>query len=489
LVLPGIGQFSVVDAHIVTKFDVSNNFFVDESFIGKPRAEAVSALLQEMNPDVKGTAVVKNPVDLIKNESKFFSKFSLVLATQMDENSLVLLSDICSSLQISLVVARTYGLMGHVRLLSSEHRVVELKPSPEPAPDLRVFNPFPTLKKLADSLDFASLDGFQFKHIPFILILIKLLDEWKKSHGGKAPENYQQKEEFKKSIKAVARLPWGEEENLSEAISNAFQAFASYRVSDEVKNILNDKRCDQLDSNTPSFWILARALRDFFTANGVLPLPGSLPDMTSTTDRFVQLQNCFSEKAKEDLLWISTRVDTYLKQIGKPVDSISAEERATFCANASGLVVIRDRTLRQEFTAPISQDYFFDSNEIPDQMQPVVWYVLWRAADDFFTKHGKYPGGNPSASESELTDDARELLTIAKSMATTYYKTIPSQALNNDVAVEMTRYGACEMHNIAALIGGIAAEECVKLLTQQYQPLNNTFLFNGVVAVGKYYEM
>ena len=479
---------------MVSQEDCSNNFFVDESFKGKPRAEAVSTLLMEMNPDVKGHAVVKDVREILSNPNpKFFKAFSLVLATQLDEATLITLGEICATYHIHLVVARTYGLIGHVRIFSAEHLVVELKPSPEPAPDLRVFNPWPSLKNLADKVDFSSLDGFEFKHLPFVLVLIKMSEKWKQSHGGKLPENFSQKEEFKKSIREIARLPWGEEENLFEAVNNAFQAFAPARIGEEVLAVMQDKYCDHLTKDSPNFWIMARALRDFFKENNnVLPLPGTLPDMTATTARFVELQNCYAEKAQQDLKSLSSKIDSLLKQIGKPVESITWEERVTFCANSSGLVAIRNRTLKDEFTMPkpLNDFGFDDPAEIPLYMNPAIWYLLWRSCDAIKSSKGAYPGSSPNASEIELSADADEVFSRTKSLIENQYKsTIPSSALTRDCAVEMTRYGACEMHNIAALIGGIAAEECVKLLTQQYQPMDNTFIFNGICSVGRYFSM
>jgi NEDD8-activating enzyme E1 regulatory subunit len=49
------------------------------------------------------------------------------------------------------------------------------------------------------------------------------------------------------------------------------------------------------------------------------------------------------------------------------------------------------------------------------------------------------------------------------------------------------RYGAAELHNIAAILGGIGSQEAVKVLTQQYVPLTNTFVYNGVASVGGSY--
>lgn len=54
-------------------------------------------------------------------------------------------------------------------------------------------------------------------------------------------------------------------------------------------------------------------------------------------------------------------------------------------------------------------------------------------------------------------------------------------------AIEIVRYGGNELHNISALIGGIAAQEAVKIITHQFVPLNNTYIFNGIVSCGATY--
>lgn len=56
-------------------------------------------------------------------------------------------------------------------------------------------------------------------------------------------------------------------------------------------------------------------------------------------------------------------------------------------------------------------------------------------------------------------------------------------------AAEITRYGGCELHNISAMIGGIAAQEAVKIITHQYVPLNNTYIYNGIASCGATYEL
>lgn len=59
-------------------------------------------------------------------------------------SQLLPLSKICHEAKIPLLVARSYGLIGYVRLCLPEHSVVESKPD-NFQDDLRVANPFPEL--------------------------------------------------------------------------------------------------------------------------------------------------------------------------------------------------------------------------------------------------------------------------------------------------------------------------------------------------------
>ena len=42
------------------------------------------------------------------------------------------------------------------------------------------------------------------------------------------------------------------------------------------------------------------------------------------------------------------------------------------------------------------------------------------------------------------------------------------------------RYGACELHSVAAYMGGVGAQEVIKIITEQFVPLNNTYIYNGI---------
>jgi amyloid beta precursor protein binding protein 1 len=56
--------------------------------------------------------------------------------------------------------------------------------------------------------------------------------------------------------------------------------------------------------------------------------------------------------------------------------------------------------------------------------------------------------------------------------------------LTESHAAEIVRYGGQELHSTSAVIGGMAAQEIVKLLTHQYTPLQSTYIFNGIAGCG-----
>lgn len=116
LVLGGIGGFTVVDDALVTQRDLGNNFMVASCQLGRPRAAAVSDALKELNDAVEGSFVDADPVRLIDEQPEFFSRFSLVIATQLEEAPARKLDGLCRAANVPLMLARSYGLIGSVRV-------------------------------------------------------------------------------------------------------------------------------------------------------------------------------------------------------------------------------------------------------------------------------------------------------------------------------------------------------------------------------------
>lgn len=60
---------------------------------------------------------------------------------------------------------------------------------------------------------------------------------------------------------------------------------------------------------------------------------------------------------------------------------------------------------------------------------------------------------------------------------------VPAAASNKrvvDAAREVSRAAGGELHNIAAMTGGMVAQEIIKIITKQYVPIDNTCIYDGV---------
>lgn len=57
LILPGVGQFTIVDEAKVQESDLGVNFFLTEDSLGKSRAQETCNYLRELNPEVTGFGI------------------------------------------------------------------------------------------------------------------------------------------------------------------------------------------------------------------------------------------------------------------------------------------------------------------------------------------------------------------------------------------------------------------------------------------------
>ncbi|CAJ2654859.1 unnamed protein product [Trifolium pratense] len=467
LVLGGIGSITVVDGSKVEAGDLGNNFLVDQSSLGQSKAKCVCSFLQELNDAVKAKFVEEYPDTLIETNPSFFSQFTLVVATQLVESSMVKLDRICREANVILIFARSYGLTGFVRISLKEHTVIESKPE-HFLDDLRLNNPWPELKSFAEGFDLNVQDPVAHKHIPYVVILVKLADEWAKSHGGSLPSTREEKKEFKAGMVAQ------DEDNYREAIESSFKVFAPRGISSELQQILNDSSVE-VDSSSSDFWVLVAALKDFVTneGGGEAPLEGSIPDMTSSTEQYVNLQNIYQAKAEADFLAIEQMVRNTLKKIGRDPNSIPTATIKSFCKNARKLKVCRYRPIENEFNSPNLpelQKYLTDE----DYSIAVGIYILLRAVDRFAANYNSFPGQFDSAMDEDIARLKSTTIGLLNDLGCN------SAALPEDLINEMCRFGAAELHAVAALVGGIASQEVIKLITRQFVPISGTYIFNGI---------
>ncbi|KAI8465712.1 MAG: hypothetical protein J3K34DRAFT_436030 [Monoraphidium minutum] len=485
LVLGGIASFTAVDAARVEARDLGNNFFVSADALGEPRAKVVTELLKEMNESVAGSYVETSPDALMDSDPAFIDRFDLVVATQMVEPSLLALEALCRAKGVQLLAVRSYGLMGYLRASMAEHTVVESKPDTQ-VDDLRLVQPWPALAAFSASFDLGALDDGRFKHVPYAVLLLHALERWRAEHGGAAPGASTERAAFKKQLAAMRRttdegVPL-DAENVDEALKAAFHAWTPPSTPSEVRRILEDDRASASAgpaAASDDFWVMVAALKGFMAGEGggCLPLEGSIPDMSTTTDLYLQLQRIYRDQADTHIAAVEARVRALLGAAGRPADAIPAAAVRNFCKNARNLRVVRYRPLSEEVNPETARgEALAAALSEEGSAANASLYVLLRAADRFHATHSRFPG----VLEGEVDEDVMLLKGIAQQVV--MEAGVSGAAAADDYVAEMCRLGAAELHVVAAVMGGMAAQEAIKLITRQFVPFGGTLIYNAITS-------
>lgn len=494
IILPGVGSFTIVDGGCITEEDLGNNFFFDKDSIGKPRAQVATELLRELNDDVNGDYLEENTHDLLDNNSSFFTHFSIVVATSLSDKTLLKLAALLWEHDIPLLVCSSYGFIGYMRLITKEHTVVESHPD-NTHEDLRLDQPFHGLKQFCDEFSLETMNKKDHSHTPWLIIIYKYLQKWKDEHDGQLPKNYREKNQLKDIIRTGIRCNEEGvpelEENFDEAVRNVNTAVMQTKIPSDIQAIFDDELCKNLDQDSKSFWILARALKEFVQncPYGLLPLRGSIPDMTSDSERYIQLQQVYREQAATDIITVTQHVHQLLEVMGKeelmnresrsqpsspqkPQDGITENDIKTFCKNAWYLRVVRCRPLMDEYS-PTPERMSQLSMRLEDEDDDVVHYLMLRAVQKFYAEYNRYPGSDTDSVETDIPKLKVSLNKLLSEMGI-------SVPIKDEYSYEYCRYGAAELHSVAAYMGGAAAQEVIKLITHQFVPINNTYIYNAM---------
>uniref|UniRef100_A0A673AA70 NEDD8-activating enzyme E1 regulatory subunit n=1 Tax=Sphaeramia orbicularis TaxID=375764 RepID=A0A673AA70_9TELE len=459
LVLPGIGAFTIVDGHIVSGEDYQHTVFVKHLTIGfilQNRAQAATELLQELNSDVSGNFVEESPDKLLDNDPEFFHRFTIVIGVQLPESTCLRLGSVLWSASVPFLVCKTYGLIGYIRLVVQEHTVIESHPD-NALEDLRLDQPFSEFTNHIQSYDLENMEKKDHSHTPWIIVVAKYLDKWLSEHNCQAPKTYREKEAFKLFIReGILKNENGvpeDEENFEEAIKNVNTALNPTKIPSAVEDLFNSQQCSNITSQTPSFWVMLRAVKEFVhnEGNGNLPVRGTIPDMIADSQKFINLQNVSA------VTYFCPKCSGLCWCVGK---------------NASFLRVVRCRSLAEEYNVDsVNKDEIASCMDNPDS--EMVFYLMLRAVDRFYQQHSRYPG----VYNYQVEEDISRLKLCVNSLLQEYSLNVN---IKDDYIHEFCRYGAAEPHTVAAFLGGSAAQEAIKIISHQFVPFNNTFIYNAM---------
>lgn len=478
LVLPGVGQVLIVDDDHSAGSHYSSNFFITNDPT-KAMAQLATELLQELNPDVRCSFKRLDSLSSAALTEIFSSieKKIIVVASDLETPLLLTVSSLCDKLKIPLLAVASYGLIGILRIQTPPLALFNPKPR-DFVPDLRLVDSLPALELLADSIDYSTLDDQQHSHVPYPLILLRAVQEWKKDHNGMLPKNFDEKQLFSSNIQRMSRN-FDDELNFREAKANAYLAYTTKDVDLERLAYLKDTSRE----NLPELHALIQGLELFHKRHSRVPVAGTIPDMTASTELYIKLQTIYLRQAEQDInemrQLVSTKVHDY--------------ELHAFCQNIFDLDIFSPRNIYDEYHEEIP-DYIVDDlassamegDEQLDQM-PLKWYLAFHACQRFFERNNRYPG--------TIDDYSIDVPALQECLVETvkHYKLDGNEEIRKisqttNYAAEMTRYANAEIHNIASVVGGVASQEAVKIITGQYTPLDNTYVYNGVASVGGVYR-
>ncbi len=131
-----------------------------------------------------------------------------------------------------------------------------------------------------------------------------------------------------------------------------------------------------------------------------MPVVGSLPDMTSFTDLYIDLKIIYQDKAKED----RDVIFKYIKEILDGIKDSSLEIKKEYlltnltnefdlpyiiCKNWSCLSIANYNTISKELATP---DFTSVGWWDPSTLEAFYWYLISRASNLFYNKHKRHPG-------------------------------------------------------------------------------------------------
>lgn len=218
-----------------------------------------------------------------------------------------------------------------------------------------------------------------------------------------------------------------------------------------------------------------RAARDFIDndSNGWLPVPGVIPDMTADTSSYISLQNVYRSQALNDADSVYKRAQQHLQELNLPSDLITDKEVKLFCRELATIAVQRGTCIADEYEKPPREPRNMIAAELEQSNSLMVLYVALRALDRFQSEHGTQPG------DIYVESDTARIKTIAGKLLNEWGINTP---FSDDWAHELCRYGGAEIHSISAFMGGCVAQEVIKLITKQFKPVNNTFIYNAITS-------
>lgn len=520
LCLAGIASFTILDSHKLTNQDIGC-IFIPHNSRGKNRGEVVRDMLCHINSDVIGQVqpiekyLPQNLVDkcdlahktreenYICENVNFWKQFNIVIVTGfLHIEQINHLSDICWSIGIPLILTKSIGFYGSMRSQTEEHIVIETHPD-NPLPDFGFDQPFKELREYLDSVNLDDRNNLdKVNTFPYIVIIYHYLRKWQQENGypsTRLPESYQDKSSLRKilneGLKQIDKMRKERKLNKSDndvqssedtlesqafllenfqeahkAINSCFSV-SHNKLPNNVRLLFNHPKLKTMfETKRPNFWAIIAAIKEFYNNQSVLPLSGTIPDMISSSEEYLKVQSFYQKRARDDIEEVFNIVQNIIPQGSNPHVQSLFEETKLLCKNIRDLRMLNTTQLKGEYnfkTMKVKEEYEDDES--------ISIGLGLKAMDIFYSNYSRLPGVEADSVEtdiSKLKDCLKQMIGIGASKLKSL----------DQCLYELCRYGGAELHATSAFMGGCVAQEVIKFITNQYQPVDETMIFNALTG-------
>ena len=466
MLLHGVKDVIIVDDAKVEQEDIMANFFTDSESLGKPRAEVVSTLLNELNPFAKVRAIVANPTTLPQFDD-LTSNACVVTTGNWTLESLKAISDRCRAKGVKQGHLQSTGFFGAVYIDGGLHHLIEGAASSLYPNELRILNPFPELAAFWESFDLDALDDRQHSHVPFTVVLHqarkKLMEELKVEkltyqHRKQLIEVIQSMRRKKKNVSEIED-PYLDEASFDEAIENIALAYGSAFPPPETLDCFGVLTASVPEDNKEPFWRLTRAVYHFYQKHGALPHYGQCPDMETLPEYYRAHKDVYAKKSKAD--W-----EEVVAEAGSDIDP---EYVQRYAKNVWRIGAVAYEPIAAYLEKRPPSEYWDDSTRTSFNQISCV-QLLFIAARAFLAKHNRIP--------TNTEEDKAEILAQLLEMGA-------DKEEAPKFAAEFCRFKGAVLPSVVASLAAVLAEEVTKLFIQQATPARGIVLYDAIHGIMK----
>ncbi len=419
--------------------------------------------------------------------------FDLIISSNRSDKINSLLMSYAEKFCEKLVITRNFGLIHYLRIYENFHANMQLKLSDNPIQDVRIAGAWKELKEFCLSFNLNQLDEMKHKHIPYVVILIQALEQFREKYN-RHPCSAD-KTEFRDIIKSMNKFE--DEENFKEALNYYYYANKDKLnvITPELNSIFEIIENEGLETLLKRsnlimsiFFIICRGFQIFYKNYETLPVVGNIPDMTSDTETYINLKRIYERK------WLKDK-ENILKIIFEVVESIHDNELSLkkdqiiatlnngdipyvdiICKNWPQISLFQFNTIKEEDTG-----FNYSSNEFDEShhITNFIWYLIIKSVDLFYEENGRFPG-----EIKKFEDDVKPLYQCLEKFLNSNDK-INKIPFGTDLIKEEYLYEFCRMSNskivpVISIISSITSQEIIKLITYQFKTINNTLIFDGI---------